>query len=243
MENRPLLHVFTTCWNNCLELQEFVTFYREKVPNCLITVYDNMSDDMNITQFCKECDVELIPFDTGGKMDEKTLIEIRNNCWKESKARFIIVCDSDEWVDVSDVDLEIAEMNEEWTVCKTVGYEMYSDVEFYKDAVMGLQTEGYSKKVLFVKDAIKTMNFQAGSHQANPIANEGYSIKYAENPPKLYHMKWASWTRGVARQNQLKNKGVSQDSKSKGWNSHYSFPDNMHKNYWEHGVSKSSKIR
>lgn len=239
---RPLLHVFTTSYQEVKTIMELITFYRERIPNCLITVYDNMSDD-NTEQICKENNVEFIQFDTNGKMDEKTLIELRNNNWKNSEANYIIVCDSDELVDITEKELLDNLENPSWTVSKCKGVELFGNDKFFKDAYYGVYSEGYSKKVLFLKDAIESMNFEAGSHKANPTPNLGFGVIYNENPPKLYHTKWQDFEEGITRQNMIKNKGVSEDSKKKGWNFHYNLSDNIHKDYWQNGFNNRIKIR
>lgn len=237
MEN--LLHIFTTSWNDQRGMGEFITWYRNKVSNCKITVYDNLSDD-NTKQIALENNCEVFDFHTDGKMDEKTLIEIRNNCWKNSDCKYIAVVDLDELIDI---DLEELENNIIWTVNKCNGVEIFGHNKLFRDSFYGVYSLGYSKKVLWLKEAIREPNLEAGSHNSSPIPNEGFEIIYNENPFKLYHTKWQDWEDGLARQKQIAEKGISQDSKSKGWNFHYGLDENTHRNYFENGVVNSIKIK
>lgn len=244
---RPLLEIFTTSFNEKFTVQELITFYREKVPDCLITIQDNMSDD-GTDVIAKENNCKFIQFDTEGKMDEKTLINLRNNSWKDSEAYYVCICDSDELVNVNKEELlanldNMRNQQSYWNVCKTNGIELFGHDKFFKDATMGLYSEGYSKMAIFIKDAISTMNYGAGSHNASPIANEGYEIKYMENPFELYHTKWQNFEAGIKRQNEIKIKDVSADSKSKGWNFHYSLDNEAHKSYFDAGVKNSVKVK
>jgi glycosyltransferase involved in cell wall biosynthesis len=242
MENRPLLEVFTTSFQESKTIKELIDFYRERIPGCLITVQDNMSTD-NTKEICEENGVKFIQFDTNDKMDEKTLIHLRNTSWKNSTAKFIIVCDSDELVDVTEEDLMFCDKVKTWNVCKCDGVELFGHDEFFKDSFYGVKSEGYSKTILFHKDSINSMNFAAGSHTCHPTPNEGHSIVYTQYPFKLYHTKWQNYEEGIKRQNFIKLRGVSDDSKSKGWNFHYSLPDSEHKKYFDNGFEKRIKIR
>lgn len=236
---KPLLEIFTTTYNMESSIKEFIDFYRNRVPNCNIMIYDNMSVD-NTVNICRENNVNTVSFDTQGKMDEKTLIEIRNNCWKNSQAEFIIVCDSDEFVTITEKEL----LEATWNISKCKGIELFEEnwmpIEEYTE---GLFSEGYSKKVLFKKNAIQEMNFAPGSHSCSPIPKQGIQLIWNENPPFLLHGKWRSWENGRIRQNEMKIKGVSEDSKRKGWNFHYSLPDSDHRNYFMNGINNKIKFK
>ena len=83
-EKHPLLEVFVCTWCEDKILLDFIQWYRSRVPDCLITVYDNMSDDRTV-EIALDNECKVIPYDTSGYMDEQTLMNIRNNCWKWEK--------------------------------------------------------------------------------------------------------------------------------------------------------------
>ena len=193
-----LVEIYTVTWNNQERLLDFIEWYKERLPNVIINVWDNMSTD-NTQQICINEGVNYIPFDTEGKMDEKTLINIRNSCWVDSKADIIIVCDDDEWIDVTPEKLE---QIGDYSVCK--GYEIFgSEEKISKEKLlkplMGVEAIGYSKPVVFNKHTIESMNFEAGSHSANPTIKENREIVKTENILDLYHTKWRSWEEGIQR--------------------------------------------
>lgn len=239
---RPLLEIFTTSWNESNTVLELINFYRGLVPDCLIHVQDNMSTD-DTEQICKENNVKFTTFDTNNQMDEQTLINLRNSTWKESKAHYVIVCDSDELVEVKKEDLIENLKNLKWTVTKCKGIELFGNDKSFKDANYGVYSEGYSKKVLWLKDAILNSLLAPGSHTANFIPNEGFQIIYNQNSPNLYHTKWMDYNNGIARQKQIKEKGVSQHSKSKGWNFHYNLNESVHFDYWNKGMKNRIKVK
>lgn len=246
---RPLLHIYTTTWNNPEVIMNFIDWYRERIPDCLITVYDNMSSDLT-PEICWGMNCEVRSFNTNGFMDEKTLINIRELCWLDPShnSEWVIVCDDDELINVSEELLR----NTDWNINHCVGYEIFGeDGDTLKNFTQGLPSTGYSKKALWKRDEILAMNFGAGSHTANPVAKEGFEIKYNPNPVEMFHTKWAyGWEKGVERQ-KLVGTRVSPHSKSKGWNFHFNLPERLeegqtglnHWDYYSQGLANRTKVK
>jgi len=127
-------------------------------------------------------------------------------------------------------------------MCKCKGVEMFGEGEDFANSFYGIYSEGYSKKACFLKDAILDTNYGAGSHNANPIANSGYTIKYMKEPFELYHTKWQNWAKGVKRQAEIAPRRSDNDKKL-GWNFHYSLPESAHKDYWTNGMKNRVRVR
>lgn len=246
---RPLLHVYTTTWNNLEVIKNFITWYRQRVPNCLITVFDNMSTDLT-PEYCIANNCEVISFNTGGTMDEQTLMRIRELGWlkPEHNSKVVIFCDDDELVEITP---EILEDNS-WNVIHCTGWEIIGkDGDTLEDFTAGCPSQGYSKKLVWKRDEIQAMNFGAGSHSANPIPKEGYNIKYYDRQVNCLHTKWAyGWEKGVARQN-LIGPRVSSHSRKLGWNFHFNLPERLeegqtglnHWDYYSQGLANRIKVR
>lgn len=230
---RKLLEVFTTSYNEPKTIKKLIDFYRQRVPDCAITVFDNESTDGGETErICVEHNVTFRTFNTNGKMDEAALIMLRNNSWKISDSRFAIVCDSDELVDVAEEDLLVCNDGEWWNVCHCQGVELFGTKDDNPDEFWGVDSVGYSKSVLFHIPSIESMNFAPGSHQCNPTTKNGLPLKWSPNRFKLYHTKWQNWDEGLSRQKEIKEKGITEHSKKLGWNFHYSLPDSAHEEYF-----------
>ena len=86
------IDVFSLCYNEEIILPYFLNHYKKFVRN--FTIYDNMSTD-NSVNIMNEYGVNVIPYDTQGKMDESTYLNIKNTCCKGSDADWVIVCDMD----------------------------------------------------------------------------------------------------------------------------------------------------
>lgn len=236
-----LLTVFTVTWNEEKNISDFIDWYRTAVPECKIVIYDNYSTDKTVEiALSKNCEVK--SFDTNGKLDEMTLINIRNNCWKEYNSHYYCVVDADEFVEVTKEFL-LKGLNENWDICKCFGYEMFGDNDdTIWDLKYGVPSVGYSKPVLF-KNTIAETNFEPGSHKGNPIKKFNLPVNWINDYPNLYHTKWRSWENGIQRQKQIAERGRSGHSISMGWAYHYELPEQAHIEHFTQGYKNRIKIR
>lgn len=240
---KPLLEIFTIVWNEEKIIQDFIDWYRQRVPDCLITVYDNLSSDRTV-EICKNNNCNVISYNTNGWMDEQTLINIRNVCWKNSEAEYVCVVDADEGIGLN---REMLQKNLEdkdgWNIAKCQGYEMFgTETDTIDQLLFGCWSAGYCKPVLFRPEFFDAVNLHAGSHSADPVPYPQFEIKWLMNAPNLYHFKWRSWTNGIERAHLLA-KRRSPDSARKGWNIHYQFEDSIHKDYYNNGLTNRIKVR
>lgn len=237
--NKPLLEIFVVCWNESKILPDFIKWYRDRVPNCLITVYDNNSDD-NTFDIALDNECKVIPFDTGGYMDEQTLMNIRNNCWKQSEAKWCLVVDADELVKF---DLQMLEEAYDLSanIYKCVGYEMFgTEKDTIQTLTQGCSSAGYCKPVLFKPKYFNEIGLLPGSHDAVPIPK----IETIWGLPifDMYHTKWRSWSNGIERA-RLLAKRRSEHSKQMGWNFHYELDESVHLDYYTNGIKSRVKVR
>lgn len=239
MIEQPLLEIFTVCWNEEKILPDFIKWYRSRVPGCLITVYDNESDDRTF-EIALDNECKVIPFDTGGYMDEQTLMNIRNNCWKQSKAKWCLVVDADELVDVT---IEKLETLNQFTpnIYKCEGYEMFgTEEDTIQTLIQGCESAGYCKPVLFKPEHFTDLNLSPGSHNANP--NAKVEVIWGGPVFKMFHTKWRSWTNGIERAKLLAQRR-SEHSAKMGWNFHYGLDEAIHRDYYENGIKNRVKVR
>jgi len=229
MDNKKLIHIITTSWNESINIDRFVLWYRSFIPDCDITILDNESD-IKYFNYLKEISskykFKIGVFKSEGKLAEEALVSVRNNYWKKTKEdyHYILVVDLDELVTIYQEDL-IYELNQNWDYCRLEGYEVIAEV-------LTATSNGHCKPVLFKANNISDMNLYAGSHDALPKKIDGsYAKEYRSPKFKLYHFKWANFNEGLERNNILKNKGRSDYSKSNGWAYHYELGNEEHYNY------------
>jgi glycosyltransferase involved in cell wall biosynthesis len=167
--------VYTVCFNEELMLPHFLNHYSRIAHK--IVVYDNQSTDNSMSLVRDYSNVEVHSFNTGGRFSELTLTSIRENCWRNDNADYVIVCDVDEFLYCDNVDLpEFLSARADYSVFQPLGFEMVAD-QFPKDYTrsihdqvqVGVYSRGYSKMVLFDPNRICAMNFSPGSHCARPI--------------------------------------------------------------------------
>lgn len=239
MEDKPLLEVFTVCWNESKILPDFIKWYRSRVPDCLITVYDNNSDDRTF-EIALDNECKVIPFDTGGYMDEQTLMDIRNNCWKQSEAQWCLVVDCDELVTVSQLTLEC---DPRTNIFHCEGYEMFgTEEDTIETLTQGCKSAGYCKPVLFRPECFIEINLAPGSHSANPVPKSNNVVEWTREQPNMYHTKWRSWSNGIERA-RLLAKRRSEHSRLNGWNFHYELDESIHKEYYDNGIRSRITVR
>jgi glycosyltransferase involved in cell wall biosynthesis len=172
------ISVYTVCFNEELMLPHFLNHYSSVADR--IVVYDNQSTDSSVTLAQSRSNVEVRSFDTNGKFSELTLTFIRENCWKNDDADYVIVCDVDEFLFCDNTDLrQFLSLRSDYSVFQPLGFEMVADkfpsdyTRSIHDQVQGgVYSRGYSKMVLFDPRRISAMNFSPGSHYARPMGSE-----------------------------------------------------------------------
>jgi len=183
------------------------------------------------------CDVK--KFGQPGVLDDQAYLDVKNNCWRNSNADWVIVCDADEIIFPDNVD-HIANIREfnlwdlpikikseiigDATIIKTRGWNVYSN-EMPKNDLLeittGYEFHNYSKSIMFSPKDIKEMNYEPGAHKCNPIGN----VIYSEETFDLLHYKHIGGVERLLKRNREYMKRMSANNRSKGWGSHYWQPE------------------
>lgn len=209
------IDVFTTCYNEEKILPYFLRHYKKIARN--ITIYDNMSTDNSCNIIENFEGINLIKFDTNDKFEESVLMNIRNTCWKDSDADWVIVCDTDELIYHHDILNILSQTNSTYII--TQGYEMISENlpttngQIYEELKNGYFKPDYSKPCLFKPSQITNINFSPGSHTATP---EGNVISNNNTGIKLLHYKYLNRDFLIKKYQNYKIR-QSEEMKAKGW--------------------------
>jgi len=166
--------VYTVCFNEQLMLPHFLNHY-SRIANRIV-LYDNQSTDNSVSLARTYPNIEIHSFDTNGRLSELTLTSIRENCWKNDIADYVIVCDVDELLYCDNTDLrDFLSLRSDYSVFQPLGFEMVADRfpsdytrSIHEQVQVGVYSRGYSKMVLFDPKCISAMNFSPGSHYAYP---------------------------------------------------------------------------
>ena len=175
-----MIQIYTICYNEEIILQKFINHYRERFPNCEITIYDNMSTD-NSRQIAIENNCKIIDYNSNNEIRDDLYLEIKNNCWKQSKINWVLIADADEFLDINQEQLQ----KEDCSIILSKGYNMVNleDDLIFENIKFGIRAKQYDKYYLFNKSKIKEINYEAGCHSANPKGE----IKFSKNVYNLFH--------------------------------------------------------
>jgi glycosyltransferase involved in cell wall biosynthesis len=174
--------IFLMCYNEASIIEETIRHYRTLLPRCSITILDNMSTDGSV-EIAQRNGCRIKRFNTSNHMDATKMGILRNDCWKTSFQKWVIVADMDEWICVNEKDL-IEEDRLGTTVLTIKGYNIIGDS---KDASLrdinlhqlhhGVYHAPESKSICFKVGPIREMNFTHGCHSCTPHGTVRYSAK------------------------------------------------------------------
>lgn len=215
-----MITIYTLTYNEEFLLEFFIKHYQKNFPNCSIIIYDNESTD-NTVEIAKRNNCQVINYSTNNIIYDSKWLEMKNTCWKNSQTDWVLICDCDELLQMTQEDL-INEITINTNIIKPTAFNM---VGFDKDINLnnikyGFRDSGYDKTVLFNSKQIKEINYSIGCHKSNPISNEGFKIKYNENEYKLLHYKYLSDDYYKERHKMYRER-LSEENKQKNWSVHY----------------------
>jgi hypothetical protein len=138
-----------------------------------VIAYAGYSTD-GTEQLLEKMGAKVVFLETHNEANDQIFMDMKNNCWKGSRADWVIVTDFDELV-YHKISVPGYLSNTRATLIRPLHYEMYSDsfpvgdgkiTDYVKDGAIGS-----FKFNTFRPSEIKEMNFGAGCHHANPIGN------------------------------------------------------------------------
>jgi glycosyltransferase involved in cell wall biosynthesis len=180
-----MITIYTMAFNEEVFLQYMINHYKERFPSCKFVVYDNYSTDRT-SEIAKNNGCEVRLFDSNNQIDDVLLRDLKNSCWKDAETDWVLVCDVDELLDITEADLKKEEALG-FTIIKSEGWHMITmkdelDIENIK---YGSRLTQYDKAYLFNKKYIQEINYVCGCHTHNA---QGL-VKLSDNAYRLYHYK------------------------------------------------------
>src|SRR3989338_8384979 len=117
-----MITVYTLAYNEELLIQFMIDHYRTRFPGCRIVVNDNMSTD-NTVKIARANGCQVIPYDTNNQIQDRRYMEIKNNCWKDAKTDWVLICDMDELLEINANQLKTEEKSGT-TIVRSTFYTM-----------------------------------------------------------------------------------------------------------------------
>lgn len=174
------IEVFAPAWNEERSLEQFLDWYSFARA---ITIFDNHSTD-NTREIALKRGCNVIPFGSH-MLDVREIQRVKEECWKDSRADWVIVCDVDEFIYHPDL-LDVLG-NTEATVVRCVGFRMVSeDYQPWISVKEGVREALHMDKcICFRPNKIDSMNWSPGCHQCSPCGE----VRYLEGEVKLLHFR------------------------------------------------------
>lgn len=194
-------------WNEADTIDLTINHYKQFCGK--ITVYDNHSDDGS-DQIAKMAGCEVIKFGTPGELNDADYRTVKNTCWKNSAADWVIVVDLDEVLSYPNLRavLQVTKSSGK-TIFRTQGYNMVSrkvPACYWEQVQTGIKNDEYSKLVCFNPRAIKEINYEYGCHKASPVGD----IQWAQETLSLLHYRCVGGVQRLIDRHALYEKRLSE---------------------------------
>jgi glycosyltransferase involved in cell wall biosynthesis len=243
------LTIYTITFNEELIIQFFIDHYRTRFPNCHIVVYDNQSTDKTV-EIAKANNCEIRFYDSGGKTNDQLHLDTKNNCWKDAKTDWVLVCDTDELLEINSEQLTVEHnrgitriKSECWHMVNmqdnldlaniTYGYRgnlVFDGSHVYSETV-------YDKDILFNKSCVDINYICTGCHHNSSIGKVINSSPY-----KLWHYKYIN-PDVFLKKRQTNRKRLPQDHIEKNWGADCLMSDDWQKGEFAYVRTLAKKIR
>ena len=226
-----MIDVFVLAWNEERLIQQFIDWYSFATS---ITILDNYSTD-NTVAIARDNNCNIIQYGSN-QQDNKAMLEIKESCWKNSDADWVIVCDMDEFIYHPKLLKLLSQTSA--TVIKTIGYQMVSiENALAKNIKIGSREPGLDKSICFKPKDIQSMNWEYGCHNCKPIGN----VRYLENSVKMLHYSMLGKEAFKLRWLQYRNR-MSDWDKSMGTGLHYLWSNEIMDSEFNRYLSTSEKV-
>ncbi len=211
-----MISVFTVAYNEELQIKFLIDHYRSRFPNCDITVFDNMSEDKT-TEIAKNNNCNIRLYDTNNQINDRKYLDIKNNCWKAAKTDWVLICDVDELLDITQEQLEVEEKNGT-TIITSEGYNMINMKDNLDIANInhGVRHSFSDKSYLFNKKYIEEINYEPGCHKSNPVG----TIVQSKFAFPAYHFNFINMETTIKKYESYA-KRLSAENLKHGWGIHY----------------------
>lgn len=185
----PPITIYLLCYNEEVLLPNTIKHYRTRFPNAKFVIVNNESTDSSV-KIATEAGCEIYEWPTGNISNIIKHTELKNNLWKTAETDWVIMADMDEWLEITEEQLDI-ESNNGVTIIRVKGIQIVAesksllldDVDLHT-LKNGFYDVWFDKCVCFKRSEITEMNFTRGAHKSTPlpVTNRRYS-------KHLYYLK------------------------------------------------------
>lgn len=230
------IEAYIIAWNESETIHLTVKHYKEFCDK--VVIYDNYSTD-NTREIAESLGADVRLFGEKGQLSDKWYLKIKNHCWKESDADWVIICDADEilYHPYLLMNLELS-YNRGYTIFNTYGWNVFSNSmpgKSFLELQSGFHDKNYSKNVIFNPKEIREINYGYGCHQSQPRGN----VKWSPITPVLFHYRNIGGVEALVQRHKMYRKRLSNLNKELNLGIHYNYPDERRRQEWEEQYRKS----
>jgi len=186
-----------------------------------VILLESNSTDRTI-EIAESMGADVWTYDVPDEVNDEWFLEVKNNCWKESKADWVMVVDADEFIYHPDI-VGILEKTDA-TVFLPRLFNMFHDCfpttegQIYEEVTGG--REGGGKMNIFRPSEITEINYAIGCHNATPEGNVNLSIN---SEIMTLHMRHLGSDYVIERNKRFASR-MSELNRSMGWGFHVDSP-------------------
>ncbi len=228
---------YAVCYNEAQLLPYYIRHYQSFCSK--VVIFDNYSNDGS-KQIARQMGAEVRLF--GNKqLDDREYLKIKNNCWKGSKADFVIVGDLDEFIYHPNITKHL-----QWCKSKKItlpqieGYNIYSKItpttkgQIYEQIHTGFYDKNFSKQAIF-SPSIGEINFGFGCHHNKAHGVRG-GLLY------LLHYRCIGGVKNMIARHQMYAKRMCDFNKQRKFGAHYfRTPEKLHVE-WQNNMNKCKEL-
>lgn len=213
-----MITIYTVAYNEELQIKFLIDHYRARFKDCHVVVYDNESTDKTV-EIAQENNCEIITYRTNNQIVDSKYLEIKNNCWKNAKTDWVLICDVDELLDIDSQQLQ-EEGFLGTTIIQAEGYNMINmeDSTDLQQMNHGVRSTAYDKSYCFNRKLIQEINYAPGCHVAVPSG----TVQYSGPSYPAYHYNFVNLELSLEKYRNY-GKRLSKENLDKGWGLHYLF--------------------
>ena len=207
-----------------------------------IIIHDNHSKDGS-AEMAKELGCTVIPFGSDF-FDDGINRDLKNECWKGSKADWVIVADFDELL-ISGFAINNFNgvQSKGVTILKTRGWQIMSDdwpAERLTEITNGFEFSNYAKSIAFKPKEISSINYGPGAHDCSPIGNVVWSS--GDHTPYVLHYKHIGGVQRTIDRYRVLQRRLSKNNRKNGWGIHYNRTPASIRQEWAERMAKSKPL-
>ncbi len=246
--DRPVVHLYTVCWDEADMLGFFFRHYDPWVTRYV--VYDDGSTDGSRDILAAHPRVELRSFD---RTDPDSFVlshkAMQDHAWKESRgtADWVVITAIDEHLHVPGLDMAAylaTQARAGVTLIPALGFDMNAPAMpddrgmLVERVTRGRPRIGFNKLSLFRPDAIAETGFGPGRHAAEPT---GHLVLPEHDRVMLWHFKHLGFARNAAREASQALRLGRRDV-TDGYGQHYLWPRAKLRAFWDEMETEATDL-